>query len=947
MKSISILLAIALLTACQSPYHKTDSANSVLNGTTILLVRHAEKEKGNDPSLTKAGQKRAQALVSLTKDRTITGIYSTNYKRTLETVTPLATHLQLKINHDIDPMNFSALLEDIKKHHAGKTVVIVGHSNTIPSFVNSLSPSFTHSNIDENVFSRLYEIKFEAQRVLVKQFEYDTKGPKKEWILTPILSEEAGYTSNDQSYRAIAANGTYTPFLNKTDFNKFALSTDTDLGTQKTVKMVYDINNNKLYFFDTNAYPFHVEFVKDKPISWGGLSLNFNKNYEGDGAGRDFILASYTKSPRVLKNNTDEMLLELWNGDALANKHLSNFFNKVVSSVNPKDFTTVFHPLSDLHVANALALSPKIPVVSNEELYGDRIYWPLSRQTAVGEVKIIDEISDDTLSTIEPFHIAVFLNGVPNDIGFVAGIVTQSLQTPLSHINVKSKNRGTANMSWAIAESEFKKFDKKFIKMEMGSEGPTITDLNHLSQAERNKMLGAFWDSKKPKLKDKLSDIKTHPYKDVVDLRNYFKKLPKAPEHSTLANIVGAKATNLALLNYLKVDLNKNFKVIVPETVGLPFYFYDLFMSQKIVLTSMTQPKLKTGMHLFPIGTPIVLRDYVKNYLLHTGLLDPLAFKSQKDVEKVLADIRNMYKTVSLPNEIFDVFEKLVFKDKNSPLHVSKKITRMRLRSSTNSEDLPGFTGAGLYESDGVNIFKKSDSGKGYQMDKPKKWDGIKEDLQSVIPILYGGVWNTRAFMERGWFGLNGEQHLRVMCALAIHNAYPFYTPEGNINEIANGVTATRNIYKRRSDDAIDEIYINGQHWDLAVTNPPTVEELKERSVDPKIEYRTEESLITAFSNDEDLEKRADAHRWWFSQTLKTSTLNNNSSVLRETLDEHDDAQQMEARRLAGAFQFLRKKMARVYSVKKLGRFDIEGEWKVIGPDRALLIKQMREFPQN
>ena len=64
----------------------------------IYLVRHAEKETGPNPVLTARGIERAEALRDLLKDSSITEIYSTDYKRTIQTANPLAEHLAMEIS---------------------------------------------------------------------------------------------------------------------------------------------------------------------------------------------------------------------------------------------------------------------------------------------------------------------------------------------------------------------------------------------------------------------------------------------------------------------------------------------------------------------------------------------------------------------------------------------------------------------------------------------------------------------------------------------------------------------------------------------------------------------------------------------------------------------------------------------------------------------------------
>lgn len=106
--------------------------------TTFILVRHAEKasEGGSDPELKPEGLKRAEALAALLSKTNIDAVYSTNFKRTRNTVTPLATAKSLSVN------TYSSMkvadLEALVTKHAGGTIVIAGHSNTIPEMANAL-----------------------------------------------------------------------------------------------------------------------------------------------------------------------------------------------------------------------------------------------------------------------------------------------------------------------------------------------------------------------------------------------------------------------------------------------------------------------------------------------------------------------------------------------------------------------------------------------------------------------------------------------------------------------------------------------------------------------------------------------------------------------------------------------------------------------------------------
>jgi phosphohistidine phosphatase SixA len=113
--------------------------------TTLILIRHAEKkiEPDNpDPDLSPEGQSRAQELARMFGDTGIDVIYATQYKRTQETVKPLADRLGLPINQ-VDAQKTGDLLAQIRAQYSGRTIFIAGHNNTVPEIIAALGgPQF-------------------------------------------------------------------------------------------------------------------------------------------------------------------------------------------------------------------------------------------------------------------------------------------------------------------------------------------------------------------------------------------------------------------------------------------------------------------------------------------------------------------------------------------------------------------------------------------------------------------------------------------------------------------------------------------------------------------------------------------------------------------------------------------------------------------------------------
>lgn len=129
-------------------------AQAPSEATTFILVRHAEKETAaadqmmaKDPPLSAAGEARAINLSKLLERQSIQLILSTNYKRTQLTVKPTAEAKGL------DVRSYESLkagdLEKLLAEHKGETILVCGHSNTIPAIANVLLGSNSFSNFDD------------------------------------------------------------------------------------------------------------------------------------------------------------------------------------------------------------------------------------------------------------------------------------------------------------------------------------------------------------------------------------------------------------------------------------------------------------------------------------------------------------------------------------------------------------------------------------------------------------------------------------------------------------------------------------------------------------------------------------------------------------------------------------------------------------------------------
>ena len=120
--------------------------------TVVILVRHAEKQSGEDPELTTAGRQRAEKLATMLRDADLTAVHSTDFRRTRSTARPTAEAKQLDLN-SYDPRDLPAFAEQLREQ--GGRHLVVGHSNTTPALVKALGGE-AEDTITEDEFDRLY-----------------------------------------------------------------------------------------------------------------------------------------------------------------------------------------------------------------------------------------------------------------------------------------------------------------------------------------------------------------------------------------------------------------------------------------------------------------------------------------------------------------------------------------------------------------------------------------------------------------------------------------------------------------------------------------------------------------------------------------------------------------------------------------------------------------------
>jgi broad specificity phosphatase PhoE len=160
------LYFLLMVCLCTGLTQKAMAQQSLQGATTIIVMRHAEKENGNDPDpeLSPEGKKRAAQLASLFKDIPVTRILATPYKRTRNTLSNLASDKGVMIEA-YEPSKISELASSLKQL-SGQTIVIAGHSNTAPDLVNQLLNEKKYPSLSEDEFGKIWIVTLDSGKVL-------------------------------------------------------------------------------------------------------------------------------------------------------------------------------------------------------------------------------------------------------------------------------------------------------------------------------------------------------------------------------------------------------------------------------------------------------------------------------------------------------------------------------------------------------------------------------------------------------------------------------------------------------------------------------------------------------------------------------------------------------------------------------------------------------------
>jgi len=273
--------------------------------------------------------------------------------------------------------------------------------------------------------------------------------------------------------------------------------------------------------------------------------------------------------------------------------------------------------------------------ILQSDISKEQAYQALNLAKGLGRIHIIDKLDEHVEIG---FNEILVLDEVPVQLPPVAGIITSQPSTPLSHINLLAKGWGIPNVYIKNAKELLKQYDGWWVAFEANRDNYTIkrADLNQLREYQR-------------RLKERL-DVIT-PKFDLSENR----LLALSEQRRTFSIAFGGKSANLGEVMRAKLP-----GVVVPNGFTIPFYYYDEFVKRNKI------------------------DDEIYTLLNDQKFVHDPAYRRER-----LSALRERIQKAEFDPELRkDVLERVAREYPGRGLFV---------RSSSNSEDLPKFSGAGLY----------------------------------------------------------------------------------------------------------------------------------------------------------------------------------------------------------------------------------------------------------
>jgi pyruvate phosphate dikinase-like enzyme len=407
-----------------------------------------------------------------------------------------------------------------------------------------------------------------------------------------------------------------------------------EIGNERFAKFVIDLKSDAIYYFDVNVYAVHKDFIFQalwKKERTKEATKIFDRNYGKDKT--DFLMCYL-----VHHLSQNEWTFAFWDGDLATSDHVRHAYKRMKETFYLADKVR-FRPDSN-YQEDVAKHTPDVPFILNDQLYKLQAYTAFNKGSSVGTLRIVPADVPESELTFAPDEIVV-LHSPLSDITPVAGIISETFSTPLSHLSLRAKGWKIPNIGLRDATTKLAALAGKLVYFEAKDADYVVREATAAEIAEQQARVEKRHHVVPPRADLSTFELATLDTLKADDIHRY-----------------GAKATNLGVIVNAKVK-----GVKVPPGFGVPYAFYDRHLKangiDKQIAAAFADP------------------DFAKDANVRKTKLAAI----RKAIIDAPFDDDGCAKVTEALGQLVDTPETGVF-----------------VRSSHNAEDLPDFSAAGIYD---------------------------------------------------------------------------------------------------------------------------------------------------------------------------------------------------------------------------------------------------------
>jgi Pyruvate phosphate dikinase, AMP/ATP-binding domain len=542
----------------------------------------------------------------------------------------------------------------------------------------------------------------------------------------PFSSVAGTATSSSTSSVASAASPTtspssarvtpHPPWIAELKTEQDFLNYSKEVNGERYAKFIVELKTNQIYYVDAELYPMHKDFIFAELLKTArtkAAEQQLDRNY-----GKD--KPAYIMCYLVHHLEPDKWSFSYWDGDRATATHTKLAYERMKATFYGWEKVR-FRPHSNDQETMASEL-PQIGRITNDELYKLSDYQAFNTGRAVGTLRVIAKGATYPDLDIAPDEIVILPEPL-TDITPVAGLLSETFSTPLAHVNLRAAAWGVPNVALKKASTKFADLVGKQVVFEASKAGVTmhLATPGEIAAAKEARARGVSSAVQVPK-----ADLSSKALRTLAQLR------------ASDAHAFGSKAANLG-----EIVAAKEPGLVVPAGFVVPIAHYAAHLSRHGI-----DREIETMLADATFQSDRTKRRTMLEALRKRIQDAPIDAVLERDIGAALGRLTLEARLPISPAKRLAVGDAGVdgggnrSQDAGAPRDplLAKGETELGVfvRSSTNAEDLEGFSGAGLYDT--VPNVRGAGA------------------VANAVKRVWASVWNFAAYEERERYKVSQSQ---------------------------------------------------------------------------------------------------------------------------------------------------------------------------------------------